>query len=294
MNASTEGEVCAAIFCPVCVSATCRKLFTVDAGHGEFSIQSCRSCRFVFAAPRPTLAELEAFYASAYYDSEDQSKGYGDYRKGAEAHSYRMWSELKAYMPLDRVQPRRVLDVGCATGGFLVAASKDGWEALGVELAPDAVEIARNELGLEVYHGDLTHPALRRSTFGLVTMWHVLEHVLDPVAALKRSYELLRPGGQLFIELPSWNSLGRIARGSSWARLVPPEHLNYFTAQSLRRAMAGVGFRLITSSTHYRCVSDPPPSAYWKRPLKCGSALGADVVSTLGYGGNLRVLGQKP
>lgn len=293
MNARVDVKGDAAITCPLCAGAACRKLFTVDVGHGEFSIQSCRSCGFAFAAPRPSPSELVAFYASAYFDGEDPGKGYGDYLRGPEANAYRMWSELKAYTPLDRVQPRRVLDVGCATGGFLVAASRDGWDGVGVELAPDAVEIAQHELGLEVYHGDLSHPALR-SHFGLITMWHVLEHVLDPVAALRRCYELLRPGGLLFVELPSWNSLGRITRGSSWSRLVPPEHLNYFTAQSLRRAMAGVGFLSITSSTHYRCVSDPPPRAYWKRPLKCGSALGADVVSTLGYGGNLRVLGQKP
>jgi 2-polyprenyl-3-methyl-5-hydroxy-6-metoxy-1,4-benzoquinol methylase len=186
-----------------------------------------------------------------------------------------------------------LLDAGCATGGFLAEAKAAGWDCLGVELSDHAVEIARNEFSLDVVHGDLDSDLLAPGSFGLITMWHVLEHLIDPAAALVRARELLLPGGMLFIELPNWNSLGRMAKGPAWKQLKPPEHINFFTPRSLAATATRAGFHVLRCDSHYPSMIDKAAVRRWSQPLHCGAATVAIAASAVGRGGYARLLAQR-
>lgn len=240
--------------CPACGGAARRRLMTVRT-RSEYNVIRCR-CGFVFTVPRPTPAELDEFYSSDYFINKQETNfGYAGYEMG-ELNSLQMWAELNRYAPTDLIRPRAVLDVGCATGGFLYGAKQAGWACTGVELAPDAVRRATEHFGLEVYRDDIFCPRLAPGTFGLVTMWHVLEHLIDPRAAVERCRELLAQGGRLFVELPNWNSAGRLTRGRAWGQLRPPEHINFFTPRSLSALMARGGLRVLRASTHHSDAAD--------------------------------------
>lgn len=294
MNETMETEALKSTCkCPICDGDRLTTLFEVQSW-AKYEIVRCGECDAVFSSPRPTSEVLDAFYTSEYFRrTEDDGHGYSDYRSMAEINARRMWSHLKKYSPLDKVSQKKVLDVGCATGGFLAEAKQDGWECLGVELSQYAVDVARNEFGLEVLQGDVFLPDLENGQFGLITMWHVLEHLIDPVATLQKARELLAPGGLMFVELPNWDSFGRVLKGSAWKQIKPPEHINYLTPRSLRVAAERASIEVIRCDTHYPSLMDKAAVRRFSQPFHAGVALVACGACKLGHGGYVRLLARK-
>lgn len=260
----------------------------------RFSAHKCGACGLAFTWPRPTPEELESFYSAAYFSGNgSDGLGYDDYRSLGELNARRSWSELQRFTPLDEIRPRRLLDVGCATGGFLAEAANAGWDCVGLEMSSAAAASARADFGLEVHEGDLHSTALPTGAFGLVTMWHVLEHMIAPDAALTRARELLAPGGLLFIELPNWNSVGRTLKRAHWSQMKPPEHINFFAADSLGAAVRQAGFRPVKTGTHYPSMVDKARVRRRSQPLHALAAVAAGAASALGRGGYLRLLARR-
>lgn len=286
--------VTSAVRCPVCASTSARHVFDVITT-APFSAHKCGACELVFTWPRPTPEELESFYSSAYFSgNRSGGLGYDDYRSLGELNARRSWTELQRFAALDEVRPRRLLDVGCATGGFLAEAAREGWDCVGLEMSSAAAASARTDFGLEVHEGDLHGAGLPTGAFGLVTMWHVLEHMTEPAAGLARARDLLAPGGLLFIELPNWNSLGRTVKRADWSQMKPPEHINFFTRASLGAAVRRAGFRPVRTATRYPSMADKARVRRPSQPLHALAAVVAEAASALGRGGYLRLLARRP
>ncbi|MEM1108221.1 MAG: class I SAM-dependent methyltransferase [Planctomycetota bacterium] len=248
-----------------------------------------------YSTPRPTAKDLDEFYTSSYFSHTQQDNfGYADYRGMAEFNAKQMWGTLKKYMDLSHLPSKTLLDVGCATGGFLASASKEpGWQCTGVELSEEAVKVAKEEYDLEAYCGDLETPELRGRSFGLITMWHVLEHLIDPLAELERVSKMLQPGGLLFVELPSWSGMGRRLKGSAWKQIKPPEHINYFTPSSLERCVQRAGLKPIQTTTHYPSLTDQAWVGGIRMPIHMTKALLGYAASSVGCGGYLRIVARR-
>lgn len=279
--------------CPICTGENLRRVFEVQTW-ASYQIEKCASCGFVFAAPRPSAEELDRFYTSTYFARDRETNlGYANYRSVAEENARRMWHEFHAIIGGRKIARQRLLDVGCATGGFLAEAKAAGWEGVGVEFSEFAIEVARQEFGLHVLQGDVFHPELVEQDFGLVTMWHVLEHVIDPLATLQQARRLLAPGGLLFVELPNWSSVGRRARGVRWSQLKPPEHINFFTPRTLARAAKDAGLKVLSSTSAYPSLVNEAAVSRASRPLHRARAALASVASKLDCGGYVRLLAER-
>jgi SAM-dependent methyltransferase len=137
-----------------------------------------------------------------------------------------------------------LLDVGCASGGFLQVCLRNGFQVTGVEPAKEFAE--RAEAALEgkgkVFCATLQEAPLRASSFDVVTLWDVLEHVADPVDFLRRCESLLKTGGYLFANVPDIASIQATLLGRRWPLLLP-EHFNYFTRASLDLCARKAGLR---------------------------------------------------
>jgi SAM-dependent methyltransferase len=127
----------------------------------------------------------------------------------------------------------RLLDVGCASGLFLLQARRAGWNVTGVEPNEALCEDARKNLDAagEVQCTTLENARLQNG-FDAITVWDVLEHVPDPQAFLQICRTLLRPDGCLFLNVPDLDSWPARILGPRWPLLLP-EHLNYFNRGSL-------------------------------------------------------------
>jgi 2-polyprenyl-3-methyl-5-hydroxy-6-metoxy-1,4-benzoquinol methylase len=100
-----------------------------------------------------------------------------------------------------------MLDLGCGDGTLLWLARQDGWEVRGVELFPEQTRLVRETLGIDVETSDITAYTGGNEAYDCVVLTHVLEHLPDPVAALRKIRRLLKPGGAGVLEFPNIDAL---------------------------------------------------------------------------------------
>jgi SAM-dependent methyltransferase len=179
---------------------------------------------------------LDVLYRSGFYVPAPP-------RGGKLARELHRLSSAIRLRELDGLAPGRLLDVGSGKGAFLAAARDAGWDALGVEYAPEAAEAARATFGVDVIVGDFLE-VRQLGTFDVVTMWHVLEHLTNPMGALAHAAESLKPGGRLLVSVPNLDSLQARLGGDDWFHLDLPRHLFHFTPRSLTTLVERAGFRV--------------------------------------------------
>lgn len=279
--------------CPVCGSRGGRERFVIESTR-PFHLVECDGCGLAYCAPRPTEEELAAFYSDTYFSGGDRSSavelGYDDYEGSswAAANARDTWASLTQWRPqLGGIEPRSLLDVGCATGAFAAAAAADGWEASGVEVS-DYGRLRAAARGLRVW------PTLAEAEgpFGLITMFHVAEHVLDPVGMLAGARALVADGGRLVVEVPNWGSAGRRARQRQWRQLRPPEHINFFDRRALHEALVRGGWTPEVTATFQPDVMNRAMAGLRRqqRVQALALAAAATTMEGLGLGGHLRVV----
>jgi SAM-dependent methyltransferase len=229
------------VVCPVCRSASTRRAFAAGDPHygiaGTWQIRRCDACGTLFVEDVPGEAELAAMYPEESYYS---------FRIPPVPGWKRLLRRVLAYDSPPReprfAAPGRVLDFGCGAGERLLAMRAEGWECAGVELSA-AARRAAAEQGLDVRPSVLGPDGFAPESFDYVRANHALEHVLDPEATLRDLLAALRPGGTLFLGVPT--ATGQNARlfGPSWWYLTPPLHPVVFSTRGLVALVERVGFR---------------------------------------------------
>lgn len=199
-------------------------------------IYTCKSCGLARSVPPIDGGDLEDLYREV----EDPA-----YLVSARE---RRESFGKALVRIRRhCKPGRLLEVGSAVGLFLMEARNMGWDARGIEPSEWAAEQARQS-GLDVFTGTLEEFDPSQGPFDVVAMWDVLEHLVDPVADLRRIADLLRPGGILGLTTVNMGSLGARIFRSRWPWFMRM-HLHYFTPRSLAAMVRREGFEVLHVST---------------------------------------------
>jgi 2-polyprenyl-3-methyl-5-hydroxy-6-metoxy-1,4-benzoquinol methylase len=219
--------------CPACHSRDYREITL-----GTAPLRRCAQCKLTWA---PEAVDPEEIYVEGYFKGE-----VGDFGLDARHPEFRGFLLYVGNERLDRLErvqraPASLLDVGCGTGETLAVAKERGWHAVGVDLVPDAVEIATTDFGLEVHNCLLEDSGLPERSFDVVMATHVLEHMADGAAFLQLLARWVRPGGHIFIEVPNWASVDRWSNRQGWFGLRPREHLGHYGPRTLARAMRNVG-----------------------------------------------------
>ncbi|HYC22259.1 MAG TPA: class I SAM-dependent methyltransferase [Candidatus Bathyarchaeia archaeon] len=202
-----------------------------------FIVASCASCASRFV-PDP-VADLPS-YDEGYFAGQNDGGGYPAYLLDRELIVENFARRIRWVKPLGR--GTRLLDVGAAYGFLLVAARGLGYEVLGVEPAQGCADFARRELGVEILSGTLEEADLAEASFDVVTMFDVIEHLVDPAATLRRVHALLRPGGLFVVETGDVGALLARVCGRRWYYYDPPQHVTYFNQKSLADLLVRSGF----------------------------------------------------
>ena len=140
----------------------------------------------------------------------------------------------------------RVLDVGAGSGRLVAALADRGYAATGIEPSGRSMARAR-AAALPVTQRDLFEHS--DSALDAAVMWHVLEHIGDPAAALGAVRGWLKPKGLLLVGVPNLASLQAEIAGDGWLHYDAPRHRIHFTADGVRRLLLRSGFEIVR--THH-------------------------------------------
>ena len=196
----------------------------------------CATCATAVTAGAPPAVDLHD--AGAY--SEDSPRGSG-IASPVLARFDRARLELVA---AGARAPARVVDAGAGRGRFVAAAREAGYEARGVEPSRRGVDAGLAHYGVLLERSAIEDAAVEDGSVDVVTLWHVLEHVDDPRAALRAIHRWLRPGGALVVGVPNLSSVQAVVGGPRWYHLDVPRHRTHFTAAGLRTLLRAEGFRI--------------------------------------------------
>lgn len=220
--------------CPVCTAPhPIPWLSAPDRFNGrtkQYQLLRCSSCSMVWLDDPPSKAEMGDHYGSDY----DRVISYA---AKAPDHWFGRRDELRRLKPSGGA----VLDLGCASGGFLSTLKGPSWKLYGIEMSEDAASTARNRCGAEVFVGDVLDAPFAAASFDAITCFNVFEHVYEPGAVLARVSEWLKPGGVFFTMMPNIDSAGARIFKSYWYALELPRHLHHFSPATLRKITQSVG-----------------------------------------------------
>jgi SAM-dependent methyltransferase len=230
-----DRRVTVARHCAACAQPTQQSaLYRVNG----CAIWRCHSCGL--GQTEAAGFDPQAYYNDGYF-SGHLADGYADYL-ASEPILRREFARSVAFIRRYRGHGR-LLDIGCAYG-FLLQEARSCFEVCGIEVAEDAAAYCRRA-GLDVRTAVADADTMRRlGTFDVITIFDVIEHLPDPRAILALCGQHLNPGGIVVITTGDFGSpLARLC-GARWRLMTPPQHLWFFTVESMRRLSGGLNLRL--------------------------------------------------
>lgn len=224
--------------CPICGSTDLQHYCRVPSlyNRGEFlNYDRCKGCSVVLRNPRlPPGPRLERYEDRALRDDEQRLD------PKSQLHYWYMVHVLQQLLPPGA--GRRVLDLGCGGGGFLVEAKAAGFDVMGLELSRGLAEYVTRTYGIPVHQGLVEDPAFADERFDVILSSQVFEHLLDPQATLHTVRGHLNPGGLLLIEVPNLRDVReQLSRG----RTMDDAHLFYFNRDSLTLLLRNEGLQVV-------------------------------------------------
>lgn len=314
---------------PPAIAACCPACASSDARHARrvagFELLRCVACRLVYVWPRPDRAASASSYAAGRRGDTAPDQAAIEARAllaeyDAEHSPYVRYALRQRLMRLHRRRPLgRMLDFGCGSGHLLgLARESFGTATFGIELHPVASAGAAR-FGFGLHAGPLETCPFAPASFDLAYSVQVFEHLSEPRVELARLFELLAPGGLLYLEVPNDRSLGIRLGQDRLLHNRPPGHLNFFTPGAMRRLLEAAGLEVLalrTTGFDYRSLfglqreagarasarpAVPRPAAGFDGPP--GLALRArlrllrsvdTLLSVPGWGVQLEALGRRP
>jgi 2-polyprenyl-3-methyl-5-hydroxy-6-metoxy-1,4-benzoquinol methylase len=234
--------------CPVCKTPLPGKSIIVARDYlvsgKTFHIVQCFDCGFRLTNPRPGLDEISLYYNSkAYISHTEKTKSTFDFLYHL-VKGIMLKRKLRLLKKHTKENQKCLLDYGCGTGSFLMAAADSGFKPSGFEPNPNAQRVLTRK-GLSVVENDKILYKYNTAKYDIITLWHVLEHIHDFPGILYKFHTLLKSDGLLVIAVPISNSHDAVHYQQNWAAYDLPRHLYHFTQDTLTRACRAAGFEII-------------------------------------------------
>jgi 2-polyprenyl-3-methyl-5-hydroxy-6-metoxy-1,4-benzoquinol methylase len=246
--------------CPVChennfkhVLSSCDyKTYTDQI---EYHLARCQACGFVMQTNPPQPTELARYYPSDYYSYNSSQDLLSILKEKARLITKPIPFLHKLILFQDCLlectdQEKKLLDAGCGDGAALKTLRSLGWRHLfGTEINPQVVESLTKQGFQARQASDLASSGFEPQQFDTIRMYHVLEHVYDPSKEIKTAHGILKPGGQLLLGLPNFDSIYRKIFGRYFFALQLPTHISHFNPQTIHRLLENEGFRIVKLKT---------------------------------------------
>lgn len=217
-----------------CIRCSSQRLSPIDKFNHAGLIR-CKDCGFVFSKWAPTVSDLNEYYAD--YPRHPSIS------EITRARYNEILDMFEAYRELNRI-----LDIGCSSGFFLEEARKRGWDVYGTEVSDVSIENGTSK-GFKMLKGKMSEITTQPRFFDAITNFEVIEHINYPNEEAKAIHNALRPGGVLYLTTPNYKALSKTILGKKWNMVEYPEHLSYYTKQSLSELFIENGFKVLSLRT---------------------------------------------
>jgi len=234
--------------CPICSAVTAVERFEVEGM--EERVVVCTGCGLGRFYPMPCPDRLRALYPDEYYGEP-----------GQKFHPLIEWlvravgERHISFLSRDLAAGARILDVGCGRGVTLGALAEQGFAVHGFEISAEAARGADSRVEIRIAK-KLQEAEYRAASFDQVIIWHVLEHLDDPVGTLREVHRILKPGGRLIVAVPNLSSLQARCSQAAWFHLDLPRHVYHFPLAALRQLLTLTGFQ-VHSVHHFSLRQNP-------------------------------------
>lgn len=213
-------------------------------GELQYKVFRCKHCGHIQLLPKPTEADSKKFY-----DHNLQDKGRG---KEIDLEKLRVnsWYDTERHVRLVEElclgKDCRLLDIGTGYGFFLEELCRRGFtKVMGTEIGEERRVLAMEHCSAPIIDYDVKNPKEDIGRFEVITLFHVLEHVADPIEFLKDVRKLLKPDGIFICEVPNVTEMlletCEAYNDFYWIRA----HLNYFSKESLVSTFKKAGFKSV-------------------------------------------------
>jgi len=257
------------IKCRVCQSNEIEYMFKSFNTHGRkivnqdevFELCRCNNCGLVFLNNmKIDDAYYEKYYTTDYYLDEKNIKGVlSNIIRIISVFSVKRKIKIIDKSLGDRDEKISILDVGCGSGDFLLKLDSKKFEKFGCEISKEGYEICVKK-GLDVFNRDLEGLNLGEKKFDVITLWHVLEHIGNPVPIFNKINCILKDDGVLVIQTPNTEGLGFKIGGKYWFHLDSPRHLALYNEKCFKKLCEESGFKLISTRNEFY---DYPLDLFW-------------------------------
>lgn len=243
--------------CPFCSRNAVNTKFT--------NILQCNKCKIMFQRRDTITNNTAEVYNIDYF----QGKVYKNYFNEELERKQRFVKKIELinyYLP----QEGRVLDIGCAAGFFLKVMKDIGYDAYGLDISSTAYDYLMNHYDFKIFRGDIFEAEYKDKLFDIITLWDVLEHLIDPELVLDEIYRILKKQGVLVIETLNIDSLNFKLLQNRWPLFFPDYHLFYYNKKFLIKLLNKIGFTVkkIFPIQTYICLKKYTWTiSYFDRPL---------------------------
>jgi 2-polyprenyl-3-methyl-5-hydroxy-6-metoxy-1,4-benzoquinol methylase len=223
--------------CPICgeshftIGLACKDLYSTQE---NFDIMHCAKCGFAFTQNAPDEESIGSYYeGTAYVSHSDTKKGLTN-KLYHSARKYMLGKKANIVTQNIHTTSRWLLDVGCGTGYFLHHMHQKGWSVKGIEKNEEARAFSLHQLGIMT---DASEELFKfdEKQFGVITMWHSLEHLHRLNETFAQLNKILTDNGTLVIAVPNIDSCDAIHYKEYWAAYDVPRHLWHFSLSSLEK-----------------------------------------------------------
>ncbi|KKN66586.1 hypothetical protein LCGC14_0470010 [marine sediment metagenome] len=194
----------------------------------------CINCGLIQQLPLPKFNEIKNIY-----DSDEI------YCNQAEIGSKEgfFYSIMKFYLRNKKI---RILDVGASTGTMLALLKSKGYKNLeGIELSSRSCKIAREKFELNFKNIDISKANFPSNYFDFIIINHVIEHLRNPIIALKNVNQFLKINGILFLSTPNSACLNARLVRKNWRYYIPDEHIFLYNQNSIKFLLNKIGFEIV-------------------------------------------------
>jgi 2-polyprenyl-3-methyl-5-hydroxy-6-metoxy-1,4-benzoquinol methylase len=236
--------------CPVCGTTEWKEAYKID----RWDIDECTVCGFARIDPLPMPEARHRHYSKEKViqrniKEKTQQQNFSRAIKRLFSKATKRNKSEIFYNKLSCcLSPgAKILDIGCGDGSFLKLAKKK-FICTGIEISEYLAALAGKQSDIKVKAGNFLSTDFADEKYDGITLISLLEHLSDPIQAIKKCFDLMNNNGILLIKTVNYGCLNRRIKKEAWTGFRPPDHVIYFTPANLKHLLKKIGFTKVKIS----------------------------------------------